>query len=603
MQFARNFPDQLRAQITTSDVVGKRVVLNRKGKEYSGLCPFHHEKSASFTVNDQKGFFHCFGCAAHGDVIGFTMQIDGLNFKDAVLKLASDYSIFVPIIENEKQDQEQQDKTTRAFLLLQTACQFFANNLFSNNGNQALQYLYQRGLNNSQIKRFNLGFALDNYQSLQTHLIAQGFSQSELLESGIISQNNNGIYDKFRNRIIFPISNPQGQIIAFGGRIMGDGQPKYLNSSETELFKKGHNLYNFSSAKKAIYDQKFAVLVEGYMDVIALVINGIENVVAPLGTAITIDQLQLLFKTTEDLVICLDGDKAGINAMQRAIDLALPIINSKNLVRFAFLPKGLDPDDFVRKNGKIATQQILKNAPNLSQTLFDFEANNLNINQADNQISPEKKAQLEAKLSQKVNLINDHNSKKYFNQFYKNLLFGLGRGKKILTQKKPIQAIATPDNFNKQDKYSLAIIALLIRFPNLKDYQDEFCILRDLEFKNQNLANIKDQLIDFLDKNNNINQVDIKIELDKLIVDNNIKKQIFTLKFIGQNLDKAQQQLQIFLLQYFYEEVSEQYQQILALTDEFDSDFIVNQAEKQKQLFDYKTQLEKKILLLISDLI
>ncbi len=605
MQFSKSFPDELRSQITTSDVVGKKVALKKKGKEYSGLCPFHNEKSPSFTVNDQKSFYHCFGCGAHGDIIGFTMQAEGLGFKDAVIKLANDYSIKIPIIVNEEQDQEQQEKIERDYLLLETVCQFFENNLFSSNGGQALKYLYQRGLNNSHIKKFRLGFSPDSYESLLNYLKTKGFSDTELLASGVIAKNNNGkLYDKFRNRIIFPITNLRGKVIAFGGRILGDGQPKYLNSSETKLFKKGKNLYNFSNAKKATYDQKFVVIVEGYMDVISLSINGIENVVAPLGTAVTNDQLQILFKATSDIVVCLDGDFAGVNAMRRTIDLALPIINSKNLIRFALLPNGIDPDDFVQKNGQLVMQKFLQNADNLSKVLFDFEAQDLHLDyQGGSVVAPEKKARLEEKLLQKINLIIDPNSKKYFLQYYKNLLFELGRNKNFQSKNiAPKTRISSNFNFDKQDSYSIAIIASIINFPELKDYQDEFCVLRNLEFKNQELSDLKEHLINFLDQNLTANFSEIKLDLEKIIVSDTLKNKIFTNKFFDKNLEKTKHQLKILLLQYFYEDVSQQYSETMAISDKIETDEIAIKDGKQKELFDYKTFLEKKILQLVSEL-
>jgi DNA primase len=605
MQFSKSFPDELRSQINTSDVVGKKVALKKKGKEYSGLCPFHNEKSPSFSVNDQKGFYHCFGCGAHGDIIGFTMQIEGLGFKDAIVKLANDYSIKIPIIVNEEQDQKQQEKVDQDYLLLETVCQFFENNLFSANGSLALKYLYQRGLNNSHIKKFRLGFSPDSYELLLTHLKSKGFSDAQLLASGVIAKNNSGkLYDKFRNRIIFPITNNKGKIIAFGGRILGDGQPKYLNSSETELFKKGKNLYNLSNAKKAIYDQKFVVIVEGYMDAISLSINGLENVVAPLGTAVTTDQLQILFKTTSDIVVCLDGDLAGVNAMRRTIDLALPIINSQNLIRFALLPNGVDPDDFVQRNGQLAMQKLLQNADNLSKVLFDFEAQDLHLDYNDGaSVAPEKKARLEEKLFQKINLISDPNSKKYFLQYYKNLLFDLGRNK--TSQFKnifPKTRIISNFDLDKQDSYSIAIIAIIANFPELKDYQDEFCILKNLEFKNQELSDIKEHLINFLDQNLAVNFSEIKLDLEKIIVSDALKNKIFSTKFFDQNLEKIKHQLKILLLQYFFEDVSQQYIETMALSDKIETNEIAIKDGKAKELFDYKTFLEKKILQLVSEL-
>ncbi|MCE3255389.1 MAG: primase [Rickettsiaceae bacterium] len=604
MQFSKSFPDELRSQIAASDVVGKRVALTKKGKEFSGLCPFHNEKTPSFTVNDQKGFYHCFGCAAHGDIVSFTMQIERLGFKEAVIKLANDYGITIPVVIDQNQDHQHQEKIERDYLLLENICKFFEANLFSSAGVGALEYLRKRGLNNSQIKKFRLGFALDSYESLLRHLKSQGFSDAELLACGVIAKNDKGqLYDKFRGRIIFPIKNRQGKIIAFGGRILGDGQPKYLNSSETELFKKGQNLYNFSDAKKAIYEQKFVVVVEGYMDAISLSVNGIENVVAPLGTALTADQLKILFKTTSDVVVCLDGDKAGISAMRRTIDLALPIINHQNLVRFALLPGGFDPDDFVKQNGRDVTQNFLRDAENLSKVLFDFEVQDLHLDlKSASATEPEKKVILEGRLMQKVDLISDANSKKYFSQYYKNLLFEMGRNKNF-SPKNPIAKtkIFDADKFDKQDGYSIAIIAIIANFPELRDYQDEICVLRDLEFKNQKLSDLKDHLINFFDQNPDAKFLEIKTDLEKIISDRVIKNKIFSAQFSHQNLENIKNKLKIFLLQYFYEEVSQQYAGTLAAHDEIETDLATIKSGKQKELFDYKTSLEKKILRLISD--
>ncbi|MFT5703929.1 MAG: DNA primase, partial [Rickettsiales bacterium] len=462
MQFSKSFPDDLRSQISVSDVVGKRVELKRKGKEHSGLCPFHIEKSPSFTVNDQKGFYHCFGCGVHGDIIGFTMQIEGLGFKETIAKLANDYGIQIPIVSNSSQEEEEQQRLNRDYLLLENICQFFENHLLSNSGSEALQYLYSRGLNNSNIKKFRLGFAPLDANLLLDHLKSKSFSNSELLASGIIGQNSNGnLYNKFRNRVIFPITNLKGIIIAFGGRILGEGQPKYLNSSETTLFKKGHNLYNFSGARKSIYDQKFAVVVEGYMDAISLSINGVENVVAPLGTALTLDQIQILWRSTDDIVVCLDGDSAGLKAMRRTIDVVLPSVNPKHLIRFALLPDKIDPDDFIRKNGKAVMQNFLQNASNLSKVLFDFEAKDLDLNHnLEGLVSPEKKAMLEDKLFKKVNLISDASSKKHFSQYYRNLLYELGKNKKFQS-KKITSKTSINHNFDldSQDIYSIYIIS------------------------------------------------------------------------------------------------------------------------------------------------
>lgn len=607
MNFSNNFPEELRSHITISDVVSKRVALKKKGKDYWGLCPFHNEDSPSFSVNDQKGFYHCFGCGAHGDIIGFVINNERLGFKEAVIKLANDYNIKIPLIADQQEDKEQQSKTQRQFLIIEEACRFFENNLFSRSGSEALGYLQQRGLKIEDIKKFRLGFAIDSFDNLLQFLKSKSFSDSEILSVGLLSKSDNGkLYDKFRKRIIFPISNSQGKIIAFGGRILGEGEPKYLNSPETELFHKGKNLYNFSLAKKAIYDQKFVVVVEGYMDAISLAVRGIENVVAPLGTALTIDQLKILLKVTNDIVICLDGDAAGIKAMRRVIDLILPHINSDYLIRFAILPNGNDPDDFVRLNGKNAMEKFLKDAQNLSQVLFEFEAKDLKIDyEREPHISPEKKAKLQSNLFAKVKLISDSTVQKYFGEYYRNLLFEIGKNKNFL-HKNSAQKIVANNNeaLDAQDSYSLAIVALIANFSFLKNYQDEFCILKNLDFKNSEISQIKDELINFFDQNSSSNFSQVKEFLEKIVPSKLLKTKIFTSKFSDQNQEIITKKMRLFLLKYFYEETKHQYALILNATHEIETDDKqILQGKKQKELFNYKTDLERKILELESDMI
>jgi DNA primase len=607
IRFATDFPDELRLQIQTSEVVSKKVALKQKGKEHSGLCPFHNEKTPSFTVNDQKGFYHCFGCGAHGDIISFIMNTQGLEFKETVLKLASDYNIPVPIIkpENQKQDDFRQQKVTRQFQLLEEINKFFESNLSNYVGQDALSYLHTRGLSNKDIKKFRIGYAQDSYNSLHLHLTKSGFSESELLESGAVGKNQNTkLYDKFRNRVMFPISSKNGKIIAFGGRILGEGQPKYLNSSETLLFKKGSNLYNYSTARKSIFEKKFAILVEGYMDVIGLDINGIENSVAPLGTAVTKDQLLELFKITNDVVVFLDGDKAGIQAMSRVIDLALPLITSEKMLRFAILPSNLDPDDFIKQNGKLACEELLNQAQTLSQTLFDFEAKNLGIIDFNSHIAPEKKANLESKLMQKVELVNDTNNKKYFSQYYKNRLFEIGRNKKPLFRaiNKP-QTDFTP-NVNHEDLYGQSILSILIHEPKLIDYQDDHCNIRELDFEDETLSNIKESLIDFFDtkstdEKNDYNSQELLETLNNLSIDRKTLDKILRKK---QSSNDTQIKLRILALKHHHIQVSKQYQDILAKVDDLKTCNSSLGAGKHKELFDHKTQLEKEILELESNL-
>lgn len=604
MQFAKEFPDELRLQILASEVVGKKVALKKKGKEFGGLCPFHNEKTPSFTVNDQKGFYHCFGCGAHGDIITFTRNIEGLDFKEAVIKLANDHNIAVPVIKKENQPFEDQrlQQLERQYLLLQKIAEFFQKNLFEYQGQVALNYLQKRGLDLKNIKKFHLGFAPDSFDALHSHLTNLGFNRSEILTCGAVGENQNKkLFDKFRNRVIFPIFSKNNKIIAFGGRILGEGQPKYLNSSETNFFKKGSSLYNFNFARKVIFEEKFAVVVEGYMDVLSLDINGIHNSVAPLGTAITSDQLQGLFKITDDIVICLDGDAAGVKAMERVIEIALPLINGNKILRFAFLPAGSDPDDFVKQHGKNAALNLFKSAKTLSQTLFEFEAKNIGISDFNSHIAPEKKTALENKLLQKINLISDPNSKKYFNQYYKNLLFEIGKNRGTFSKKPTPKSSSISSTFtNPESSYAQSILALLIADPKLIDYQDDYFNIRELDFEDETLANIKESLIDFIDKNEDFNSHDLLDHLNHLsLIEQNLKTKVLISR---KNPSNNEIKLRILALKYYHCQLSKQYLGFLAKIDNFETSNSSMKDGTGKELFDHKTELEKKILELESNL-
>lgn len=598
MRFSKDFPDQLRSQILTSDIVGKKVALKKRGRDYLGLCPFHNEKTPSFVVNDQKGFYHCFGCSAHGDIVSFVMSNEGLDFKEAVVKLANDHGIKIPLVKLE-QDQDG-DQASRYYQILEQICQYFEHNLYEYSGSAALDYLSKRNLNREIIKKFRLGFSLSSYDALTDYLKKKNFTEEELLKSGVVSKNANKLYDRFRGRVIFPIDDRSGRIIAFGGRIIGDGQPKYLNSSETEFFKKGYNLYNYSRARKAIYEQKFAVIVEGYMDVISLSNYKIDNVVAPLGTAITAEQIKELFKITSDIVVFLDGDNAGISAMRRVIDISLPILSSKNVIRFAFLPQGMDPDDFVRLNGSKATENLLLNAKNLSEVLFEYEAKDLGIITLDRSTSPEKKAILEKKLLEKINFISEPSTKKYFLQYYRNILFDFTKRYKTVVNF-GAQKFFSSDIINKiglsdsSSVYAASIVSLLIKYPQLISYKNEYYDIRELSFYNEELTNLKELLIDFYDNNPDFKSGAIIDFLDRFADYKNLKDKIPSPEKIANNLNEARLKLEIFSLRFYYEQICQQYREMADLTDNIETDSISIKEGGQKSLFDHKTTLEKKI--------
>jgi len=381
MAFAPQFLDEIRSRVTLSDVIARRVKLIRRGREHTGLCPFHNEKTPSFTVNDDKGFFHCFGCGAHGDVIGFVMRTEGLSFPEAVERLAAEAGLQVPVASPEERVRAKARETLHT--VNEAACAWFERQLRLPQGRHALDYLKGRGLTDETIARFRLGFAPDGRDALKVALTKEGVSEALLLEAGLIGRPDDGraAYDRFRGRVMFPIADRAGRVIAFGGRIMAGGahnapptgaprneaaprgaaggQPKYLNSPDTPLFNKGHVLYGLAAAREAIHKAQEAIVVEGYMDVIALHQAGIRTAVAPLGTALTEQQIELLWRMAPEPILCFDGDAAGQRAAQRAAERALPMIAPGRSLRFALLPAGDDPDSLVRSGGAQAMRDVL----------------------------------------------------------------------------------------------------------------------------------------------------------------------------------------------------------------------------------------------------
>ena len=373
MAFTPDFLDEIRARLSVSDVVGRRVRLTKAGREHKGLCPFHNEKTPSFYVNDDKGFFHCFGCGAHGDVFGFTMRAEGLEFREAVERMAGLAGLQLPVESPAERERAEQRKTLHQ--VVEAACAWFEAQLRAPGGRAALAYLRDRGLDDATIKAFRLGFAPDGRTALKDALKAQGIDESQALEAGLLVKPEGGgeSYDFFRGRVMFAINDRRGQVVAFGGRVMGDGQPKYLNSRDTPLFDKGRMLYALDKAREGVRGGAELIVVEGYMDVIALHAAGFSGAVAPLGTAFTEAQIEQLWKLAPEPIVCFDGDAAGQRAALRAADRALPILAPGLSLRFAVMPLGDDPDSLVRKRGPEALRDVLRHAKPLSDVVWESE--------------------------------------------------------------------------------------------------------------------------------------------------------------------------------------------------------------------------------------
>ena len=378
MAFPPGFLDELRARVSLAAVVGRRVALVKRGREYIGLCPFHKEKTPSFSVVEDKGFYHCFGCGAHGDVIGFAMQKENLAFPEAVEQLARQAGLEVPRQTSEEREKAERQATIQG--AVEAACAFFEETLHGPQGREARLYLERRGLDLATLRRFRLGYASDARDGLKRAL-AKSFPEPLLIEAGLLRRAESGdSYDYFRNRVIFPIGDRQGRVIAFGGRVLGEGQPKYLNSPETPLFQKGRVLYGWAQARAGLsgggaaqpgVGGPSAIVAEGYMDVIALHRAGFTTAVAPLGTALTEMQIEELWRLAPEPVLCFDGDAAGLRAAGRALERALPLLKPGHSLRFATLPAGEDPDTLVLNRGREAMQEVLARAKPLAEVLWD----------------------------------------------------------------------------------------------------------------------------------------------------------------------------------------------------------------------------------------
>ena len=420
MAFQPGFLDELRSRISLSGLIGRTVKLVRRGREYTGLCPFHHEKTPSFYVVEDKSFFHCFGCGAHGDAIGFVMRNDNLDFIEAIEKLAGEAGLAVPRATPQERERAQQQKTLLE--ALEAAAAFYEARLASPAGARARNYLRERGLDTETIRHFRLGWAPDERQALRRSLSGD-FSESLLIEAGLLRRPSSAAADEpidyFRSRVMFPIGNRTGRVIAFGGRMIGDGQPKYLNSPESTLFEKGRVLYGWAAARAGLSRESPSagpgvIVTEGYMDVIALHRAGFPTAVAPLGTALTDFQLHDLWRLGSEPVLCFDGDAAGQRAAARALYRALPFLGTGRSLRFASLPAGEDPDSLIRAEGRTAFEAILDAARPLSDMLWEIEL------AAKPRNTPERLADVWRRLVSRVELIPDRKVQaEYRNLFYK----------------------------------------------------------------------------------------------------------------------------------------------------------------------------------------
>lgn len=420
MSLPRGFLDELRTRVSIVDVVGKKVRLIRKGHEYSGLCPFHNEKTPSFTVSADKGFYHCFGCGAHGDILSFEMQANGLSFMEAVERLAAQAGMEVPQATPEEAARSKRAATVLE--ALEAACRFYEQRLRLPEGREAMAYAERRALSEETIGRFRLGYAPTG-NALKAALTRDGMDEGLLLEAGLIGRPDDGRspYDILRGRLTFPITDRRGRVIAFGGRILGDGQPKYLNSPDTPVFHKGQVLYGLAQARAMAAERGRVVVAEGYMDVIAMSQAGIAEAVAPLGTALTEGHLAELWRLADEPILCFDGDAAGQRAARRAAERALPELKPGRSLRFAAIVGGKDPDELIKAQGVAAMEAVLAAARPLADLLWEMTAGGRDVS------TPERRAALDRDLAELCGRIKDEAVREHYRRELKDRAFALFR--------------------------------------------------------------------------------------------------------------------------------------------------------------------------------
>lgn len=492
MPFPPRFLDELRERITLSQLIGKKVKLTKRGREYIGLCPFHHEKTPSFTINDDKGFYHCFGCGAHGDIIRYLTDSERMPFMEAVEYLAHMAGLPMPKIKEESPERRQEYQTE--LQIMEEACVFFQKCLFSERGRRARAYFQNRGITPDIAKQFRLGYAPSG-SALLAYFTEKGLSVQKAISLGLIvdKTDSHTRHDYFYDRIMFPILNRRRRVIAFGGRLLEKGEPKYLNSPETALFHKGEQLYALPNAVDTMRKKNQAILVEGYMDVIALHSAGFTNAVAPLGTALTENQIRLLWQGCDEPIICFDGDMAGRKASIRAMNRAIPILTPGKSLQFVFLPEPFDPDDMIRKKSPQAFQEALNNAKTLAYTLWNTLTDGRSLD------TPERRAKLEKDATDIIAKIQNEQVRAYYMKDLKKKLWQLEHRKDARRSSLSFgeaQGISRP---NADLLAGRMLLAYLICFP--KVVQNVLEDLANLELGEASLQHILQEATDCLINN------------------------------------------------------------------------------------------------------
>ena len=478
------FIEDLRQRVPLSDVVGRRVKLTRKGRRHSGLCPFHAEKTPSFSVVDDDGFYHCFGCGVHGDAISFLREMDGLEFMEAVERLAEMAGLAVP--RAIPQDPAASRQRKAALDILEETTLFFEAALRRDDGRDATRYLKQRGLDSAIVKTYRIGYS--PRMGLRATLKDKGFSDEDMLAAGVIrkSDRDGSLYDYFRDRVMFPIENRQGKVIAFGARALGDAQPKYLNSGEGPTFSKKAVLYGWVQAREGLRRNLPLVVAEGYMDVIAIHRSGAAAAVAPLGTALTPEQIALLWRLHDEPVLCFDGDAAGQRAQTRALERILPLLEPGRSARLAVLPEGKDPDDLIGASGPEGFRKVIGTARSLVDSLWEQIQAEFDIRQ------PEARAQFWQAVRRHVRSIGNNQVRSAYGDEIESRIAAMRN------QIRGISSMVAPRRASRPQTGLInrhrAVVALLLAHPSL--VSANFEALSMLDSGDQSLESLKKALID-----------------------------------------------------------------------------------------------------------
>ena len=465
-KYDRNFTDELRERLSIVDVVGRRVPLVKKGQNYWGCCPFHNEKTPSFSVNEDKGFYHCFGCGEHGDIISFVMKSENVDFKTAITELAAQAGLKMPDYKPKPAAQVAREESY--YQIMSGACDIYQKLLFDASGAAALEYVRRRGFTDEMIQRYRIGYAPKN------NIIANKFvnvKQENLMATGMCRRGDYGMYDFFRDKLMFPIFNARGQIVAFSGRCLDGSEPKYINTTDTELFHKRKTIFGFNFARDAIHRANRSIVVEGQIDAIQMQCHGFPETVAPLGTALTEDHISMLCKANRNIIFCFDGDAAGQKAAARACDIVMPFLRDTSDVRFAFVTGGKDPDEVLKSGGDAAMQKIIDASTGLTDFLWNLANTGFNVS------TPGGRTQAEKFIKQKTDKITDQHLRAEYEQEYNQRIFNQWHKWKKQSQNIPKIDMPGVDDITKK-----TVIFIVNQYPEIAERYGDFLATLNINF-------------------------------------------------------------------------------------------------------------------------